>query len=311
MPIRCARAPIFASLFGLAVAVTSGAFAQNHEPPPPPPASEAQAPQQPALPPNDAARASQPQALASDDAARASQHPTTLPDMAEPATEEPTTLQDPDIAEPASDLEDDELPLRFELQLVGLAALPFQSSAGSLALGFGLVYGVGWGDIPVMLGADFLSADSLSRTKTQVEVRAGGQSLNATKTARERTLHFDLWARIQPPHWPVRPYVEGFIGTKVLQTSYRFDFGDDGTASDYAKDHDWTNSIGWGVGVDFLGLLSHDGQFSLTLGIRRSTGSHAELERSLQLDGHTTSATHSVATSVTMFMIGIGGRTAL
>jgi hypothetical protein len=202
-------------------------------------------------------------------------------------------------------------PLRFELQLAGALALPWHSSEGSVGLGFGLFYGVGWGDLPLLLGLDFMSFDGATRAKTQVDIWSDGQHYVGIKTARDRVLCFDLWVRVQPPFWPVRPYLEGFVGEKLLQTSYTFDFGTDNTMNDYAKDHDWTSSLGWGAGIDVPGLLSRDGQISLTLGFRRLKGARAQLARSVQLNGATSVATHSVATDETILMLGVGGRASL
>jgi hypothetical protein len=220
----------------------------------------------------------------------------------------PITLPDADSGEPATDRDDSgPPPLRFELQLLGVLTFPNHASQSSAGFGFALCYGVGWGDIPLTLGVDFMSIDGITRAKTDVRLNVEGDTFNATKTARERVLHFDLWARIQPPHWSVRPYVEGFMGTKVLQTNYSFEFAIDNSENDYAKDHDWTSSLGWGVGVDFPGLLSRDGQISLMLGFRRLSGSKARLERTAQIDGQTVIAGHSVPTDVTIVMLGVGG----
>jgi hypothetical protein len=222
-------------------------------------------------------------------------------------TDYPTTLPGDEADEVASSSDYSTPPIRFELQLVGVLTLPNHSSQAATGLGFGLYYGVGWGEIPVTLGADVMSINGASRSNTEVRLSVDADTYSATKIARERVLYFDLWLRIQPPHWPVRPYLEGFIGTKVLQTNYRFELDIENSQNDYAKDHDWTSSIGWGAGVDFPGLMRRDGQISLTLGFRRLSGSKARLERTAQIDGQAVIARHLVSTDVTLFMLGVGG----
>ena len=236
--------------------------------------------------------------------------PDTLPDDrsapagASPATQSSATEDDSPLIEP----QDAQSPsaLRFEAQLAGVLAFPWKGDNGTPAYGFALTYGIGWGSIPLLLGIDFMSADSMGSSSAQIDVTTNGQALSATQTSRARQLFFDAWLRVQPPRWSVRPYVEGFVGTKLFQTRYSLQF--DAQPSGMIDDHAWAGSLGWGAGVDFLGLLNAAGTLTLSLGVRSLSGAHARLNRVSQVDGQVVTVNQSVATDAMIFMLGISGR---
>jgi hypothetical protein len=217
----------------------------------------------------------------------------------------PETLPDDESAA-ASPAATTRPPIRFEANLVAALALPFKGEAGATAFGFALTYGVGWGHIPVMLGLDFMSASSSADATSNVR-SLDEQPGSATVHARNRTLYFDLWLRVQPPRWLVRPYIEGFIGTKLVQTQYALAL-DGSSASSQAGAHDWVNSIGWGAGVDLAGLVNIADAFSVTLGFRRLHSARAALDARADVAGQSVVIERNVAASVTIYMLGVVGR---
>jgi hypothetical protein len=228
--------------------------------------------------------------------------PDTLPESSEP----PEMLSDEPPAV-APQLEPTGPPIRFEAALVGLLAFPFSSQADAMALGFAVTYGVGWGEIPILIGLDFMSAGNEQSSPAMISASPDQPALLATKAEQNRTFYFDLWTRVQPPHWPVRPYVEGFIGTKLLQTKYSLAIVNQGATSS-ASDHGWASSVGFGAGVDFLGLLGADQAISLTLGFRWLHGAEVTINRQTVVDGGTVVTKQHEPTNVTIYMLGISGR---
>jgi hypothetical protein len=242
--------------------------------------------------------------------AQPTDEPTTLPDNDAPPVHaedyDPTTLPD-DNPKAAGDSDYEPSPIRFEGEFVGLFAFPFDGS--SPALGFAATYGVGWGAIPIMLGLDFMTGNRLGTGTSQANIVVNDQMQVVTNTSKLRTYYFDVWLRVQPPRWRVRPYAEGFLGTKFVQTQYTQTFSDAASAEPVVgSDSAWSNSIGWGVGVDFLDLVSADANLSLTLGVRRLSGADVSIEVPAFVDGADIVTKHSLRTSVTIVMLGISGR---
>jgi hypothetical protein len=241
--------------------------------------------------------------------AQQTDEPTTLPDddpnPARADDYEPTTLPD-DNPKAAGDSNYEPSPIRFEGEFVGLFAFPFDGS--SPAFGFAATYGVGWGAFPVMLGVDFMTANRLGTGTSQANIVVNDQMQVVTNTAKVRTYYFDAWLRVQPPRWRVRPYAEGILGTKLVQTQYTQTFGEAGANAVVGSDSAWSGSIGWGVGVDFLDLISDSANLSLTLGVRRLTGADVSIEVPAFVDGADIVTKHTVRTSVTIVMLGISGR---
>jgi hypothetical protein len=241
-------------------------------------------------------------------AARAQDMPDTLPELpadaaapsADGADAEPSTATDGG-AEPPS------VGLRLEAQLLGAVSFPSAGEPGGVATGFGITYGVGWGAIPIMIGLDFMSVGRSSTKTSRITTVDGESVLPVTRTSSDRLLDFDLWLRVQPPRWPVRPYAEGFVGAKLIETRYVISSDDDDDVTDGGDDA-WTRVLGWGVGVDFMGLFSPVASFSLTLGVRRVHGSEVELKRPVLVDGRGAAARRSVSTDETILMAGLCGR---
>jgi hypothetical protein len=236
--------------------------------------------------------ASSVRADADTDADGADAMPSSLPD-------DPTLVQD-EVTGP---------PLRFELNFVG--ALNYRPSAdsGSISYGFGFTYGMGWGDIPLTLGLNFFSLNTSEHVSSLAFVSpADGAVVLADQKARERTMHFDMWLRLQPAHWPVRPYVEGFWGAELVQTQYSLRVPADDPAAvsgDTLSDQRWLMSFGWGAGIDFWGLFNANHTLSLTLGVRQFLGSDADFKRRALIGGGAAVADYAYATKGLVFMLGV------
>jgi hypothetical protein len=233
-----------------------------------------------------------PDTLPDDDMPALHAHPDDIPDM----------LPDDSQSHRAA-TDSTPLPIRFEATLTGAAAFPNAGEGGNTSLGFGVTYGIGWGSIPLYIGLDFMSAGSNGSTNFRASAADGG-ALQVQTSSDNRTLYFDLWTRLQPPHWPVRPYVEGFIGTKVAQTRYSL-FPAGGSAGDSQYTSHWSKSYGLGAGLDFAGLLHVADAVSITLGVRLLQGAHWSFPATTTIASQTVSTRLEVASSVTILMLGI------
>jgi opacity protein-like surface antigen len=245
--------------------------------------------------------------------------PETQRDIPETQRDMPETLPEmpPDDAAPPGDdpapvteaVKDESVPpagLRLEAQLLGAMAVPFGGEERGAAFGFAITYGAGWGAIPIMIGLDFMSVGRSNSTTSRADTVGDVAVSPVTRRSSDRLLDFDLWLRAQPPRWPVRPYAEGFVGAKLVRTHWAIARDDDVTSS--GSDHDWVSALGWGVGVDFMGLFNAIAAFSLTLGMRRLEGSQVVLERPTLSDGHAVAGKRHVSTNETIFVAGLCGR---
>jgi hypothetical protein len=212
-------------------------------------------------------------------------------------------LPDPTAAPPEPPSEPP--PLRFEATLGGALAVPFAGQPGDTAFGFAMTYGIAWGSIPVMFGLDFVSAGGDSAGTFEAG-DVDGEPLTIHTQAQSRTLYFDVWLRVQPRDWPVRPYAEGFAGARLAMLQYSL--SNNQTTSEmsaWSDDEQWSSSVGWGGGVDFAGLFQIADTVSLTLGARRLHGKHVSFTLDGSVSGEKVSTEHKVVGSVTMFMLGI------
>jgi hypothetical protein len=212
--------------------------------------------------------------------------------------EEPESLREEPPPEPAPPDA-----VRLEAQLLVALAFPFGGDERGSAFGFAITYGVGWGSIPIMIGLDFMS---VGRSNTSTSRAAVDDATPIQRTSSDRLLDFDLWLRVQPPRWRVRPYAEGFVGAKLVQSRYTIATRDEVTTR--GSDNEWTSALGWGIGVDFMGLFNAVGAFSLTLGMRRLHGAKVEIERPTFSNGRGRGSKREVATNETIFLVGLCGR---
>jgi hypothetical protein len=256
-------------------------------------------------------------AAASDGDALAQDSPEEAPETPEELREMPETLPElprettADVAQVQVQANEEPLPeepapavgLRLEAQLLVAMAVPYGGAEHGAAFGFAITYGAGWGEIPILIGLDFMSIGRSNSASSRTEDVATSP---VTRTNSDRLLDFDLWLRVQPPRWPVRPYAEGFVGAKLVRTSWAI--SSDGEVTKSGGDQEWTSAVGWGVGVDFMGLFSAVSDFTLTLGMRRLEGALVELERPMVSDGHAVVRKRQVATNETIFTVGLCGR---
>jgi opacity protein-like surface antigen len=209
--------------------------------------------------------------------------------------------------EPASAEEPAPAGLRLEGQLLAAMAFPFGGHEHGPAFGFAITYGAGWGTIPLLIGLDFMTLGRSNSATSRVDATDdGAAATTVTRANSDRLLDFDVWLRVQPPRWPVRPYAEGFVGAKLVRTSWTISSHDE--VAKTGSDSEWTSALGWGVGVDFMGLFNAVAAFSLTLGMRRLSGSQVELERLVVSDGAVVVRKRQVATNETIFIAGLCGR---
>jgi len=184
---------------------------------------------------------------------------------------------------------------------VAFVATPYSGGDGSAGLGFGVGADLGLQRIPLTLGLDVMTAYFGSDT-SRTSVQAGDRTLLADLSRQDVAYFFDLSLRLQPIDWLVRPYLEGFVGTKLLQSKYSLSFVGSSESTEVTTGHDWAGSIGWGAGLD----LGHAGPVGFTLGVRRLTGARAAFSRDADVGGNVT-VRQTVPTSNTFFMLGVSG----
>ena len=205
-------------------------------------------------------------------------------------------------ADPASERRS---PLRGEVELAGFLATPFEGSGGLLGLGWRMLLGVGWGRIPVTLAFNFQSV-YFGEASSRENVGAWNYPLLVDKTRRDTALFFDGVLRVQPPYWPVRPYVEGIFGAKLLQTTYSVSLVGGAGTTDTVSDQAWASTLGVGAGVD-LPLLGPN--LFLTLGVRLLAGGHASYSRPVSANSDVV-IRYDTTTSTMLFALGVSGRLA-
>ena len=216
----------------------------------------------------------------------------------------PTTLPEDDVQAPSDDVGP---PLRFEGALMAALSVPLANNPDVVGVGFAVTYGMGWGEIPLTIGLDFMSIGSVGDSDDRLDLMLGDQAVTADRITHTRMLHFEAWLRLQPAHWRVRPYLEGFIGTQLFQAKYELRVSSQNLQSDLVNGSDWVHSYGWGLGIELVGLLNRSGSMSLTLGARRVYGGTAEITRPTLLADQTLDTRLRAGTSALLFMIGVGG----
>lgn len=228
--------------------------------------------------------------LLDEDAERARQDdlPATLPDI------EPT---------PQSSEEGGPPPIRFEASMNGALSAPLSKNPDVAGFGFAVTYGVGWGEIPLMLGLDFVSVGSIGDASSQVEIELQERTQPAERFVNTKLMRFDVWLRLQPAHYWIRPYAEGFFGAQLFQGRYLLRTVNQ--ESELARAEDWGRNFGWGAGVEFPELLGSTGM-SLALGVRYVHGDDVRVSRSLVIANERVPTRYEANTSVLLFMIGIG-----
>lgn len=206
-----------------------------------------------------------------------------------------------DAAEPGRST--DAPPLRFEASLNGAVSAPLAQNPDVAGFGFAVTYGVGWGEIPLAFGIDYVSVGSLGDATAPIELSMRAGTLPAERYVSTRLMHFDAWLRLQPAHYWIRPYAEGFFGAQLFQGRYLVRAGSQ--QSDVAQSEDWGRNFGWGAGVELVDLLGSTGM-SLTLGMRYVYADAVRVSRSLVLANERLQLPYEADTTVLLFMLGIG-----
>jgi len=210
---------------------------------------------------------------------------------------DPTVASSPN-AEPAH-----ESAVRGDARIVGFAAAPFGGNSSGTALGFGVGVNLGLQRIPVTIGFDVMTAFWGSQTSRML-VRTGDTLVPVDRTRDDHGYFLSASLRAQPIDWFVRPYLEGFVGSKLLATSYSLSFPQTGTSTSTETDRDWAGSLGWGAGVD-IGK-TRTASINLTLGFRRSTGGEASYSRTVSTNENAV-VSYTTPTSFMIYMLGVSG----
>lgn len=249
-------------------------------------------------------------------AAQSNDMPATLPDAAHDngttrlLNEEAERTRSADMPatmpsdEPAAEHDDSGAPpIRFEASINAALSVPTRRNPDVAGFGYAVTYGVGWGEIPLALGVDFISVGSIGDATAQVELELDGLTQNAERAVNTRLMHFDAWLRLQPAHFWVRPYAEGFFGAQLFQGRYLLRLRNQD--SELAQAAEWGRNYGWGAGVEFVDLLGKTGM-SLTLGMRHVFADEVRVARTVVLANQRVPARYEAGTSVLLFMIGVG-----
>jgi hypothetical protein len=244
--------------------------------------------------------------------AHADDMPETLPD------DDPETLSDEELVRrhkadmPATLSDDDPAPIsdstpppiRFEASINAALSVPVGRNPDVAGFGFAVTYGAGWGEIPLALGVDFISVGSIGDATSQLELELKDGPQRAERFVNTRLLHFDAWLRVQPAHFWFRPYAEAFFGAQLFQGKYVFRAGP--IESERAQADEWGRNVGWGIGMEFIELLSSARSLSLTLGMRRIYADSVSVSRPVAIGEERIETRYAAATPVLLFMVGIG-----
>ena len=194
-------------------------------------------------------------------------------------------------------------PVRADTRITGFVATPFGGTTSNAGIGFGVGVNVGLQRIPVTLGVDLLTA-YWGNSNSRILVRAGDALVPVDRTREDTSYLLNTSLRVQPVYWRFRPYLEGFVGTKLLQTRYSLSFPDTGTSTNTVSEHDWAGSIGWGAGLDIGSIAS--GSLNFTMGFRRLSGAEASFSRALDAAGDVI-VHYTTPTSCMIYMLGLMG----
>ena len=188
-----------------------------------------------------------------------------------------------------------------------MLAKPFEGAHALTDWGYGLMlsFGLRWQDLPLSAGFD-LQAIRWGRASSLVDVQLGDSNAILEKSRLDQSILFDTWIRLEPPRWRVRPYVEGFVGLKLLDTKYSLSFPD-GTGTASTDDQASASNYGFGAGVNVLLARASDHSGSalfVTLGVRELYGGHASFTRAPDSSSVDQAVRFDVPTRSTVFLLG-------
>jgi hypothetical protein len=188
-------------------------------------------------------------------------------------------------------------------------AQPFEGARSLADWGYGvsLLGGTHWRDFPVSFGFD-LNAIRWGQAQSVFEVRVGDSTQPLEETRTDQSVLFDSWLRLQPVDWPVRPYMEGVLGLKLLDTRYSIALVDGSGSTGTVTDQATAGTAGFGFGVDALIARATDGSGSAvfaTLGVRKLWGNNASFTRAPDASSVNRSVAFDVPTNTTLIFLGI------
>jgi len=200
-------------------------------------------------------------------------------------------------------------PLSYDAAVTGVLAKPFEGAHALSDWGYGVMlsFGLRWQDLPVSAGFD-LQAIRWGRASTPVDVKLGDSWATLEKSRLDQSVLFDTWLRFEPPRWRVRPYFEGFVGLKLLQTKYSLAFSDGNGTTTAVTDHSTASNYGFGFGLDVLLARASDSSGSalfVTLGLRELYGGHAAFTRAPDSSSVDRTISFDVPTHSTQILLGL------
>jgi len=169
-----------------------------------------------------------------------------------------------------------------------------------------LSFGVRWQELPLSAGLDFQGI-RWGRASSSITVQLGDQQARLEESRADQTIIFDTWLRLEPTRWRVRPYLEGFIGLKMLDTQYSLSFPDGNGTTTSVTDQAAASNYGFGVGVKVLLVHTSDDSGSAlfaTLGVRQLYGSNASFTRTPDSSSVNQTVSFDVPTRSTLFLLG-------
>lgn len=201
------------------------------------------------------------------------------------------------------------LPWGVDFAVTALIAEPFEGahSLGEWGYGLSLLGGTHWRDFPVSFGFD-LSAIRWGQAHSVLDTRLGDSTQRLEETRTNQTILMSSWLRLQPVNWPVRPYMEGMLGLKLLETRYSFALVDGTGSTNAVTDQASASNVGFGLGVDALLAHTTDGSGSAvfaTFGVRRLWGSNASFTRAPDASSVNRTVSFDVPTNTTLILLGI------
>jgi hypothetical protein len=200
-------------------------------------------------------------------------------------------------------------PWGYDFAVTALLAEPFEGahSLGDWGYGLSLLGGAHFRDIPLSAGLD-LSGIRWGQASSVVAVRFTDSTQALEETRTDQTVIIGSWLRLEPTSWLIRPYVEGLVGLKLLNTRYSFAFLQGMGSTSAVTDQAVASNAGLGLGVDALLAHASNGAESAvfaTLGVRRIWGSHASFTRAPDASSVNRTVSFDVPTDSTMILLGI------
>jgi hypothetical protein len=203
---------------------------------------------------------------------------------------------------------------RGDFDVTVLTAKPFEGadSVTDWGVGLGFSGGVGWGWIPLTLGVDVMPVFWGSH-QMSADLTVGNVSFPAQVTRTDQSVFFDAWLRLEPPTWMIRPYLEGVVGMKFLQTKYSVDWDTSrGQGSlETTTENNTASSIGWGAGIAYRAIdmeAQHRPSLFVTLGVRSMRGGTASYSRVVHTADGDGVVDYRTPTDTILVMLSIGAK---